>query len=200
MRLPIRGLSLLVLTTLLGLLAGVVPASAHSRLLSISPADGASVPGSPAEVVLTFNEEVNPEFVTVRVTDGEGTAVAGDDATAEGAVVKVPVTDPIPAGSYKVAYRVVSADAHPISGSTSFTVEGNPESSSTATGASPSASSAAPSASGSPSSTALPDGSTGGDEPASAGTPVAVWIAVFAALVGAVAATLYAVRKDHTTG
>ena len=36
--------------------------------------------------------------------------------------VTLPVAQPIAAGSYKITYRVVSADSHPISGATTFTV------------------------------------------------------------------------------
>ena len=200
MRLPIRGLFLLLLAALLGLLVGVVPASAHSRLLSISPADGASVPASPAEVVLTFNEEVNPEFVTVRVTDGEGTVVAGEGAAAEGAVVTLPVTEPVPAGSYKVTYRVVSADSHPISGATAFTVEGDAQASPTSPAASPSASSSAPSESG-PAPSASPGETNAAGDPTEAsgdGTPAIVWIAVLVALAAGAGLVAYARNRDRS--
>jgi methionine-rich copper-binding protein CopC len=205
MRHTTRGLVLLLLTALVGLVGlvvGTLPASAHSRLLSITPEDGASLPASPTEVVLTFNEEVNPQFVTVRVTDGEGGVVAGEDATANGAVVTLPVPDPVAAGSYKVTYRVVSADSHPISGSTSFSVQGDPLASPTAGSAGPSASpSAGTRSSNTPAATGLPNGNTeaGDDDAASGGAPTAVWFVVFAALAGAVAATLYAVRKGRGT-
>ena len=36
------------------------------------------------------------------------------------------LAQPIAAGSYKITYRVVSADSHPISGSTAFTIAGDP--------------------------------------------------------------------------
>ena len=200
MRLTLRGLTLVVLTAVVSLFVGVVPASAHSRLISISPKDGASVPGSPPAIVLTFNEDVNPQFVSVRVTDGEGTVVAGDDAAAQGPVVTAPVAEPMSAGTYKVTYRVVSADSHPISGSTTFTVEGDAQASPTAPSESPSGSSAAPSAStSSPAAEPSPSESTVAgdtDTAASGGTPAAVWILVFAGLAAAVAATFYAVRRD----
>ena len=203
MRLTLRGLTLVVLTALVGLFVGVVPASAHSRLISISPKDGASVPASPPAIVLTFNEDVNPQFVSVRVTDGEGTVVAGDDAAAQGAVVTAPVAEPMSAGTYKVTYRVVSADSHPISGSTTFTVAGDAQASPTAdspspsaTAAEPSASASTPEASPSPSTT---DVAGDADTAASDGPPTFVWFVLGAGVLAALGAAAIAMRRSRNS-
>ncbi len=205
MRTTTRGLALLLLTAWVGLCVAVVPASAHSRLLSSSPADGATVPTSPGEIVLTFNEDINPQFVTVRVTDGEGGDVVGSDASVSGPRVTVPVEQPIAAGGYKITYRVVSADSHPITGSTTFTVAGDPLASPSPT-ATPSPDAPSPSASSTTEAAPAPDvaaslspAATDGDG-ASGGTPVAVWLIVFAALAAGVGATFYAVRRDRDNG
>jgi methionine-rich copper-binding protein CopC len=203
MRTTTRGLLLLLLTGFLAVGAGAMPASAHSRLISITPADGASLPASPTEVVLTFNEPIDPQFVTVRITDSEGGNVVGQDATAEGAKVTLPVSDPIAAGTYNVLYRVVSADSHPISGSTKFTIAGNPQAPPATT--SPSSGSASPTPSSSSSVASPPAASTATGDSAAAperddtgGTPVWVWFIVFAALAAAIGATFYAVRRDES--
>lgn len=202
MRLTTRGLALLLLSALVGSGVGVLPASAHSRLLSISPKDGASLPAPPTEIVLTFNEDVNPQFVTVRVTDGEGADVVGQDATADGPRVTLPVTDPISAGTYKVTYRVVSADSHPIAGSTTFSVEGDPlaspsegSASPSETSSPPSATASSPAATASPSETVVAGGNA--DEGVSDGIPAIVWVLVLVALA-AVSLMLYARRRDHS--
>lgn len=199
-----RGLALLLLTAWVGLCVAVAPASAHSRLLSSSPADGTTVPTSPTEIVLTFNEDINPQFVTVRVTDGEGGDVVGADASVAGPEVTVPVAQPIAAGGYKITYRVVSADSHPITGSTTFTVAGDPLASPSPS-TTPSTDAPSPSASGAtgPAPTAASSASptaTTDDDGASGGTPVGVWLVVFAALAAGVAATFHAVRRDRENG
>ncbi|MFC7487931.1 copper resistance CopC family protein [Knoellia sp. CPCC 206453] len=203
MRTTTRGLTLLLLTGFLAMCAGALPASAHSRLLSISPADGAALPASPTEVVLTFNEPIDPQFVTVRITDSEGGNVVGQDATAEGAKVTLPISDPIAAGNYSVLYRVVSADSHPISGSTKFTIAGNPQAPPATTGTASGAATPTPSASSSVASPPVASAATGdttaapeGEDPGS--TPMWVWFIVFAALVAAIGATFYAVRRDES--
>ncbi|MEO7267818.1 MAG: copper resistance CopC family protein [Knoellia sp.] len=203
MRTTTRGLLLLLLSGFLAVCAGVLPASAHSRLLSITPADGSTLPASPAEVVLTFNEPIDPQFVTVRITDSEGGNVVGQDATAQGAKVTLSVSDPIAAGTYSVLYRVVSADSHPISGSTKFTIAGNPQAPPATTGTASGAATPTPYASASVASPPAASAATGdstaapGGE-ASGGTPVWVWFIVFAALAAAIGATFYAVRRDES--
>ena len=42
------------------------PASAHTKLVSSTPADGAALPTAPKQIVLTFNE------VPAEVTHGQG--------------------------------------------------------------------------------------------------------------------------------
>lgn len=99
-------------------------AAAHSVLLSIDPQDGVEVAGSPEQIVLTFNEEINPNFVTVAVTsEGDSTNRVAGDPTVDGATVTAQVSD-LAAGEYTVGYRVTSADGHVVSGSSTFRVAG----------------------------------------------------------------------------
>lgn len=100
-------------------LAGAAPASAHAGLESSNPTANASLEAAPQRIVLTFTEQIaKPAYIAV--TGPSGTVVS-EMATVEGPVVSAPLTDEGP-GRYKVAYRVVSADGHPISASYTFTV------------------------------------------------------------------------------
>ncbi len=103
----------------------------HSALVSSQPADGASLATGPTEIVLTFNENINPSFTQVALTRGEG-AVTLSPAKVAGPVVRATLADPGP-GAYRIAFRVVSADGHPISGETRFTVTGQAAASPTTT-------------------------------------------------------------------
>ena len=101
--------------------AMVAPAAlAHAQLLSSDPEDGASLPTTD-RVVLTFNEEVNPDFVQVVLAGPDGGALSLDDPVVEGTVLTQPVT-PTTSGEHSLTYRVVSADGHPISGRIAFTL------------------------------------------------------------------------------
>ena len=95
----------------------------------------------PTELVLTFNEEINPRFAQLALSRS-GDVVALNPATATGTVLRATLADPGP-GTYRIAYRVVSADGHPISGETSFTVTG-PTRTPTSTGPTPTVAPSAP--------------------------------------------------------
>jgi methionine-rich copper-binding protein CopC len=97
------------------------PASAHSQLETTAPAAGTTVTTSLAQVTLTFNEVVRGKFSTVVVSDASGRswsdgAVSVVDDDVHQAVY------PLKSGAYTVAWRVVSADGHPVSGEYHFSV------------------------------------------------------------------------------
>jgi copper resistance protein C len=111
-------IGLTVLWALLLLLGS--PALAHTSLLSSTPVDGAQLDAAPAAVELVFSEPVNPELVTVVVSTAAGTARQSGAPLVSDAVVSQPVVPLTESGEYVVAYRVVSADGHPVTGQVRF--------------------------------------------------------------------------------
>lgn len=116
-------------TFVLGLVATlallVVPtsASAHAQLESSDPADGATLTALPQTVSVTLNEDVGSGAV-LRVLDSSGVRVDDDQVTTAGRRVLVGVRPgSSAAGAYRVVYRVVSADGHPVSGEIGFRVQ-----------------------------------------------------------------------------
>jgi copper transport protein len=107
------------------LLIAAPPATAHAFLKSSTPAADAVLATPPTSVELLFSEAVNllPGSVQVfgpdgsRVDEGPVAHTHGDAATAA-----VSLGVDLPAGTYLVSYRVVSADAHPIEGAYAFAV------------------------------------------------------------------------------
>ena len=133
--------------------AAVTFAPAHSALVSSVPADGATLSAAPTEIVLTFNENINASFTQIALTRAD-TAVALAPVAVKGPEVRAQISAPSPGpGAYRVAVRVVSADGHPISGETRFTVSGPAV---TTPAATPSAPPAATSASAVPSAAVAP--------------------------------------------
>ncbi|MFE7565658.1 copper resistance protein CopC [Streptomyces sp. NPDC057539] len=102
--------------------ASAPSASAHTELVSGSPAEGASIPSLPERVQLTFSDPMTQDYAKVAVTGPRGDAVLGDPEV-KGEVVSVRLAPASPPGRYEVGYRVVSADGHPVSGSLTFTVK-----------------------------------------------------------------------------
>ncbi len=110
---------------LCGLLAALLPAapaSAHAALVRTSPAQGGVVVTAPNEVVLTFSEPVSVVTGKVRVIAPDGSRADGDAPTVRGGVVAIPVRSDAGRGTYLVSYRVISADAHPVSGGFTYSV------------------------------------------------------------------------------
>ena len=98
------------------------PAHAHAGLVDSDPADGSTLTQLDDEVVLTFSEEVR-DPVTVVVTDPEGTGLQTGDPIVDGTEVRQSVEPAVVAGLHTIAYRVISADGHPITGQVRATVE-----------------------------------------------------------------------------
>jgi methionine-rich copper-binding protein CopC len=119
-----RRTGLIVVAALAALWLASGLAHAHSQLLSSSPADGATLVEPPARVVLTFNEALIPDVDSVSINDGLGNVVSSQSIEPDGAVLSVPWPAGLPAGTYQVAYRVVSGDGHPVVGAINFTIAG----------------------------------------------------------------------------
>ncbi|MGV8966506.1 MAG: copper resistance CopC family protein [Cellulomonas sp.] len=102
--------------------AGAAPASAHSQLVSATPASGAELEASPGLVTLTFNEPVRDKYSVVQVTGPEGGSWQVGGLTQVGSTISQELGPLGPAGVYTVDWRVVSADGHPVVGTFTFTL------------------------------------------------------------------------------
>lgn len=101
------------------LIGGGGGAYAHSELISSTPTDGEALASVPSTVTLQFNEAISPAGLQVVAQGPQGPVTLGTPVI-EGATVQVPWPGDAPGGDYRVAYRVVSADGHPIDGSLGF--------------------------------------------------------------------------------
>jgi copper transport protein len=106
-------------------LGGAGPASAHAALKETDPGDGAVLKSAPRHVTLTFTESVGLLDDSFRVLDPDNRRVdTGGARHAPGRSDTARVTLPagLAQGTYVVAWRVVSADSHPVSGACTFSV------------------------------------------------------------------------------
>ncbi|WP_373313267.1 copper resistance CopC/CopD family protein [Streptomyces capitiformicae] len=123
-----RGVQRLVLlgsVLVLFLLGGAGTASAHAALTGSDPTDGSVLDSAPRDVTLTFTESVSLLDDSIRVIDPENRAVetgkpgrSGDRSDTARVTLPTGLDD----GTYTIAWRVVSADSHPISGALIFSV------------------------------------------------------------------------------
>jgi copper transport protein len=146
---------LIVLGTLVGWSAG--PVSAHAEQLAVDPPTGSILETTPDEVVVTFNEPVSLSGGTAELFDDAGESVPVE-ASVTDAFLHIDLPPTLDDGTYLVAWRVISADSHPLAGTSTFSV-------------------------GTPSSGGVPDVDLGGGTPAAA----ALWrVLAMAATYGGV--------------
>ncbi|WP_434975245.1 copper resistance CopC/CopD family protein [Streptomyces bauhiniae] len=117
---------MLALTSLLLLLLGTAsPASAHAALRATNPEDGTILQRAPRTLTLTYTESVGLLTDSFRVYDPENHRLStgpADHAPGRADTVRVPLPKRMAKGTYVVAWRVVSADSHPVSGALTFSV------------------------------------------------------------------------------
>lgn len=105
-------------------------AQAHPKLVSSTPAEGESGP-APAKIELHFSENLVTQFSGAKLimTDMPGMSHSpmGMKASVAGSndpkTMVVTPASPLPTGTYKVEWRAVSSDTHPITGSVTFKVK-----------------------------------------------------------------------------
>jgi copper transport protein len=96
---------------------------AHARLDSSAPSNDEVLARAPRQVVLRFSEPVETAFGSVRVYDGSASRVDdGRTTRPDASAVAVGLPSDLPEGTYTVAWRVLSADSHPVSGALVFHV------------------------------------------------------------------------------
>ena len=101
-----------------------VAAFAHGQLESAVPAAGSTV-DTPDTLRLTFNEDLESAFSTVKVTDANGTAVSKEKAKVDATNPRV-LTIAVPklsSGSYSVQWAVMTHDSHKTKGAYGFQVK-----------------------------------------------------------------------------
>lgn len=102
-------------------------AAAHAELVSSSPADGGTLTTPPDEVVLTFDDELDPDKSSFTVTDAGGDEVGSGEVdlnVADRNVLRGSV-DVSERGAYTVRYVAAAADGHVTEGTITFTYGSN---------------------------------------------------------------------------
>ena len=109
-----KNLSLLILLFL------ATPAFAHARLLKAQPMEGARIK-SPAHIVLTFSEALEPAFSGALLMDKDGRNLSGDPVKVSGRVITL-TPGHLEPGDYVVSWHSVGHDGHRLEGHLHFHV------------------------------------------------------------------------------
>jgi len=101
----------------------ILPSAKHATLVSSEPAANSHLASPPTRVRLVYSEPIEGKLAKVTIVPATAAPIvlrAGADPRDVHAVI-APV-DALGPGTYKVEWRVVSADGHPVDGTFSFTV------------------------------------------------------------------------------
>ena len=196
---PRRRLATVLFSSLLLALAVPAVILAHAELETVSPADGAVVTELPAEIVMTFSEDLDPDKSSIVVVDAAGTTIVSGGVVDSADPTRMTLAiSGLEAGAYELRWTSASTEDGDIDrGTTSFTYAPPPSPSPTvAVTAAPSVSpSASPSATPAP--TAAPSPSAGGT-PAASSTDIILPIVAALAVVVLLGAWLLRNRARGT--
>ncbi|KOY58952.1 copper resistance CopC/CopD family protein [Streptomyces sp. XY332] len=119
-------LALVLAALLAALFTAAGPATAHAALTASDPKEGAVVATAPAQVTLSFSEQVAMGDDSIRVMDPQGRRVDTGELRdmCSGSTIRygTALHSGLPDGTYTVAWQAVSADSHPVSGAFTFSI------------------------------------------------------------------------------
>ena len=104
-----------------------LPAQAHTSLASSVPAKNSTIKAMPKTIALTFDEKLikiaGKNISKFSVTGPDGKEIKLGPTTLTNQIISASVLEPKPkSGTYKINYRVISGDGHPVSGTIKFTL------------------------------------------------------------------------------
>jgi|SRR5271167_3107368 len=110
-----------LVTTALFTFIAISAANAHAFLDHAEPRVGSTTPTAPKEVVLLFTQNLEPAFSSVEVSDASGARVDLGKAKVSATTMRIGLK-PLPPGTYRVRWQVLSTDTHTTEGNFTFQV------------------------------------------------------------------------------
>ena len=104
-----------------------LPAQAHTALVNSVPAKNSTIKAIPKTIALTFDDKLVKIAVKnvskFSVIGPDGTEIKLGPITLTNQIISAAVLEPKPKpGVYKINFRVISGDGHPVSGTIKFTL------------------------------------------------------------------------------
>ena len=104
-----------------------IPAQAHTSLTSSVPVKNSTIKAIPKTIALTFDEKLikiaGKNVSKFSVVGPDGKEIKLGPITLTNQIISAAVLEPKPKpGTYKINYRVISDDGHPVSGTIKFTL------------------------------------------------------------------------------
>lgn len=99
--------------------------SAHAYIKKSTPLENETVKKAPSEVTIKFDESIQPAFHSIQVFDSNGIRVdqkSGRIDPKQPSILKSELKKNLPNGSYRIKWKVVSSDGHPVEGVIPFQI------------------------------------------------------------------------------
>jgi copper transport protein len=99
--------------------------SAHAYIVKSTPAENQVLNKSPKKISIQFDETIQTVFHALKVTDMNGKQVDVGDShvnSKNSSIVEVGLKRHLPDGTYRIEWKVVSSDGHPVDGVIPFGV------------------------------------------------------------------------------
>lgn len=102
-----------------------ISTSAHAYIIKSTPMENETLAHSPSLVSLEFSETIQPKFDSLTVINSLGQRVDVSEVTIDKKnpnILEANVQSALPNGAYTIAWKVVSADGHPVEGTIPFRI------------------------------------------------------------------------------
>ena len=104
-----------------------LPAQAHTSLVSSVPIKNSTIKAMPKTIAMTFDDKLikiaGKNVSKFSVVGPDGKEIKLGPITLTNQIISAAVLEPKPKpGIYKINYRVISGDGHPVSGTIKFTL------------------------------------------------------------------------------
>jgi copper transport protein len=99
--------------------------SAHAYIIVSSPSENETLKMSPNEVTIQFDEPIQPKFYSIKVTNSNGKRVDKKNGRIDPnqpTILKTGLKKNLPNGTYRIQWKVISNDGHPVEGVIPFQI------------------------------------------------------------------------------
>ncbi|CRK80723.1 copper resistance CopC/CopD family protein [Neobacillus massiliamazoniensis] len=99
--------------------------SAHAYIIESTPAENETLKTAPNEVKIQFDESIQPKFNSIIVTDSNGKQVDKKNGAIDSkkpSILKASLKKNLPGGTYRIRWKVISNDGHPVQGVIPFQI------------------------------------------------------------------------------
>ncbi|WML38849.1 copper resistance protein CopC [Neobacillus sp. OS1-2] len=99
--------------------------SAHAYIKKSTPIENQMLEQAPKEITIQFDETVQPAFNSIKVFDSDGNRVDKKDGKIDPkqpSILKSGLKKNLPEGTYRIKWKVVSSDGHPVEGVIPFQI------------------------------------------------------------------------------